>query len=60
MPIFQKCPTCGAFAFIQPEGDFKCENGHIFKTTWDEKNDDEVWEHMPPWTRKLREASRRF
>jgi hypothetical protein len=61
MPILQKCPTCGSFAFVQLDGNFKCENGHIFKLTKQEKTGDgEVWEHMPPWTRKLRETSRRL
>jgi len=57
--IFEKCPTCDAFAFIQLNNSFKCENGHVFNRIMEEKtSDDEIWEHMPEWTRKLRDASR--
>ncbi len=55
MSIFQKYPICGAFAFAQPNCEFKCENDHAFKLTKSEKNiDDEVWEHMPEWARLLK------
>lgn len=61
MPHFQKCPTCGTFALVQANGAFRCENDHVFRLIREEKtNDDEVWNHMPEWTRKLRETSRRF
>ena len=62
MAIFDKCPVCGEFAFVQPElGDkehrvFRCGNDHQFKKPVKEvmKSDDrEVWDHMPKWARML-------
>ena len=64
MTIFKNCPICGEVASVIPElGDkeyrvFQCKNGHQFKKK--KKNepmdeDDEIWDHMPEWAKKLNE-----
>lgn len=64
MAVFDKCPECGEFAFVDPDlGDkkhrvFRCENNHQFKKPIIKaKNaeDKEVWDHMPKWARMLNE-----
>ena len=55
MALFQKCPVCGSFAFVQPEMAvgkkrvFKCGNGHIFKKRIQKKSiddDKEIMDHL--------------
>ena len=65
--IFEKCPSCGENAVIEPELGteeyrvFRCINEHVFKKELKlkcEKDDEEVWEHLPEWTRVLKELSK--
>ena len=67
MALFQKCPVCGVFAFVQPEmADkknriFKCGNGHVFKEKIQKKpetDDKEVMDHLPEWARILNEMTK--
>lgn len=61
MSIFQKCPICGEFAFIEPELGtekekvFKCDNGHEFTKKPKKKPEEyrEITEKLPYWAKTL-------
>jgi hypothetical protein len=67
MTLFQKCPVCGVFAFVQPDlannksRFFKCGNGHIFKEKIQKKqaeDDKEVMDQLPEWVRILNDMTK--
>ena len=57
--LFHKCPTCGEFAFIQPDLStedcrvFRCENGHVFRIRLHPAEDEPAGD-LPEWMRILR------
>ena len=68
MVLFEKCPVCGMFAFIQPEQGndvyrvFKCDNSHVFKKKIQQKilnEDKEILDHLPEWTRILNDIKKK-
>jgi len=63
MRVFEKCPVCGEFAFVQPEYSnaykrvFRCDSGHLFRKNIRAEikpEEKELWEAMPEWAKILR------